>query len=96
MRDVYDVDPDLAVNVADRMGEFEALVEGIHRAGLSVIIDFIPNHLARNFRSVNLPEGAEEFGSNDDTSVAFSPQNNFYYLPGEELEIQFPVRKRRR
>lgn len=94
VRDVYDVDPDLAVNVADRMGEFEALVEGIHRAGLSVIIDFIPNHLARNFRSVNLPEGAEEFGSNDDTSVAFSPQNNFYYLPGEELEIQFPVRKK--
>ena len=93
VRDVYDVDPDLAVNVNDRMREFEALVERIHRAGMRVIIDFVPNHLARNYQSINRPEGVDEFGSNDDTSVAFSPGNNFYYLPGEELEIQFPVKK---
>ncbi len=75
------------------MREFEALVERIHRAGMEVIIDFVPNHLARNYKSINRPEGVDEFGCNDDTSVAFSPGNNFYYLPGEELEIQFPVKK---
>lgn len=93
VRDVYDVDPDLAMNVNGRMREFEALVERIHRAGMEVIIDFVPNHLARNYKSINRPEGVDEFGCNDDTSVAFSPGNNFYYLPGEELEIQFPVKK---
>ena len=93
VRDVYDVDPDLAINVNDRMREFEAVVERIHNAGMQVIIDFVPNHLARNYKSANRPKGVKEFGSNDDASVAFSPNNNFYYLPGEELEIQFPVRK---
>lgn len=93
VRDVYDVDPDLAVNVTDRMREFEAVIERIHNAGMQVIIDFVPNHLARNYKSINRPKGVKEFGCDDDTSVAFSPNNNFYYMPGEELEIQFPVRK---
>lgn len=93
VRDVYDVDPDLAVEVGERMREFEALVQRIHNTGMRVIIDYVPNHLARNFKSINRPAGVEEFGSRDDTSVAFSPENNFYYLPGEDLEIQFPVHK---
>ncbi|MDO5523632.1 MAG: alpha-amylase family protein [Bacteroidia bacterium] len=93
VRDYYDVDPDLAVNVNNRMREFEAMIERVHNVGMKVIIDFIPNHLARNYQSVNRPKRTKEFGSNDDNSVAFSPANNFYYLPGEELEIQFPVKK---
>lgn len=93
IRDYYDVDPDLAENVAERMHEFEAVVERIHKAGMKVIIDFVPNHLARNYQSVSRPKGVEDFGSNDDTSVAFAPNNNFYYLPDEELNIQFPLRK---
>lgn len=93
VRDVFDVDPDLAVEVNNRMKEFEAAIERIHNCGMRVIIDFVPNHLARNFKSANRPKGVKEFGRNDDTSVAFSPQNNFYYLPGEDLKIQFPIRK---
>ena len=93
VRDYYDVDPDLAVNVPDRMEEFAALIQRTHAAGLKVIIDNIPNHVARNYRSTNKPEGIKDFGEEDDSSMAFSPQNNFYYIPGQPLEIQLSLQK---
>ena len=80
--DYYDVDPDLAENVPERMAEFEALVQRTHKAGMKVIIDFVPNHVAREYHSVNLPEGVSDLGANDDTTKHFDPQNNFYYCPG--------------
>lgn len=88
VRDYYDVDPDLAVDIPDRMGEFEALIQRTHAAGLKVIMDHVPNHVARNYHSISKPEGVKDFGADDDNSLAFSPQNNFYYLPGQPLEIQ--------
>ncbi|WP_298651541.1 alpha-amylase family protein [uncultured Proteiniphilum sp.] len=93
VRDYYDVDPDLAVNVADRTAEFDALIQRTHDAGLKVIIDNVPNHVARNYRSVNRPEGVKDFGEDDDNSLAFSPQNNYYYIPGQPLEIQLSPEK---
>lgn len=89
VRDYYDVNPDLAVNVEKRMEEFEALVERTHRAGLKVIIDFVPNHLARNYQSVAKPHDTKEFGENDRTSAAFDPANNFYYIPEQALDLKF-------
>ncbi len=89
IRDYYDVDPDLAENVKERMQEFEELVARTHKAGLKVLIDFVPNHLARNYQSIAKPKHVREFGANDDTSVAFAPHNNFYYLPGQPLDLQF-------
>ena len=89
IRDYYDVDPDLAVNVKRRMKEFDALLERTQKAGLKVIIDFVPNHVARNYRSISKPERVKDFGENDKNTVSFSPSNNFYYLPGESLQIQF-------
>lgn len=83
VKDYYDVDPDLAVNVPDRMAEFEALIERTHVHGLKVIIDFVPNHVARQYRSDTKPASVVDLGQNDDTSVRFSINNNFYYLPGE-------------
>lgn len=85
IRDYYDVDPDLAVNVRKRMGEFEALVERTHAAGLKMIIDFVPNHVARQYHSTAKPEGVRDLGEDDDTSMDFNPNNNFYYLPGQKL-----------
>lgn len=81
--DYYDVDPDLAEDVDHRMDEFKALVERTHKHGLKVIIDFVPNHVARNYHSDVRP--APQIGGSDDQNVAFSPMNNFYYFPGEEL-----------
>lgn len=93
VRDYYDVDPDLAVDVSGRMAEFEALIERTHAAGLKVIIDNIPNHVARNYCSLNCSERVKGFGEGDETSLAFSPQNNFYYVPDQPLEIQLPPEK---
>lgn len=89
IRDYFDVDPDLAVEVSQRMTEFEALVERTHGVGLKVIIDNVPNHVARNYQSVAKPAGTYDFGEGDDTSVRFSPTNNFYYLPGQPLKLDF-------
>ena len=87
IKDYYDVNPYLADDPRNRMKEFEALVERTHRAGCKVIIDFVPNHLARGYRSDSRPEGVEEFGESDNKDVFFDPQNNFYYLPGTPLDV---------
>ncbi len=88
VNDYYDVDPDLASDVPSRMAEFEQLVDRIHSAGLKVIIDFIPNHVARDYYSLKIPAVSENLGEGDDKTVSFSPGNNFYYLPGEPLQIR--------
>ena len=90
VKDYYDVDPDLAVSVPDRMAEFDALVQRTHAHGLKVIIDFIPNHVARQYGSDAKPAGVADLGQNDDTTVNFAPDNNFYYLPGQTFKPPTP------
>ena len=89
--DYYDVDPDLAVNVKQRMKEFEQLVARTHEAGLKVIIDFVPNHVARQYQSVCNPKGVKDLGEDDDVRNGFDPQNNFYYCPGERFIPYFDL-----
>lgn len=85
IKDYYDVDPDLAENVSERMEEFDALLQRVHRAGLKFIIDFVPNHVARQYASDAAPEGVKDLGEDDDSDMAFSVRNNFYYCWGEPL-----------
>ena len=85
--DYYDIDPDLAEDVPNRMKEFEALVERVHEAGMKVIIDFVPNHVAREYKSICKPEGVKDLGEEDDTSMHFSTKNNFYYCWGQPLDL---------
>jgi len=87
VKDYYNVDPDLAIDPAKRMREFEALVERTHQHGMKVIIDIVPNHVARNYHSISKPEGVADFGKDDDTSVEYSRDNNFYYIPGEAFKV---------
>lgn len=82
IRDYYDVDPDLAVDVKQRMAEFEALVARTHEKGMKVIIDFVPNHVARNYNSLVKPDGVVDFGASDDVTQRFSATNDYYYIPG--------------
>jgi len=89
--DYYDVDPDLAVDVKQRMQEFEKLVERTHAAGLKVIIDFVPNHVARQYKSICKPRGVKDLGEQDQTLHGFDPQNNFYYCPGERFTPYFDL-----
>ena len=85
IKDYYDIDPDLATNVPNRMKEFTQLVKRTHDAGLKMVIDFVPNHVARCYHSDAKPKSVVDLGEKDDTSVFFSPKNNFYYLPGTTL-----------
>ena len=89
IKDYYDVSPDLATSVPNRMKEFEELVARTHKAGMKVIIDFVPNHVARNYHSDVKPDGVEDFGYSDDSSKNFDPNNNFYYVPNEALSLSF-------
>lgn len=87
VKDYYNVNPDLAENVDNRLQEFEALIERSHNADLKVIIDIVPNHVARNYQSLTNPEGTSDFGENDDTTVTYHVNNNFYYNPGEAFIV---------
>lgn len=93
IKDYYDVDPDLADNVPNRMTEFEALIDRTHDAGMEVIIDFVPNHVSRQYHSDAKPLLVQDLGAHDDTTVAFSPMNNYYYLPGQSLVLHFGAKQ---
>ena len=89
--DYYDIDPDLAVDVNHRMLEFEQLIERTHQAGMKVIIDFVPNHVARQYHSICKPEGVKDLGEEDNPKNGFDPQNNFYYCPGQRFTPYFDL-----
>ena len=89
--DYYDVDPDLAVDVANRMEEFEKLVARTHRAGMKVVIDFVPNHVARQYKSIAKPKGVKDLGEGDNPELGFDAQNNFYYCPGQSFAPYFDL-----
>ncbi|MFA0607748.1 alpha-amylase family protein [Vibrio sp. 10N.222.49.B4] len=87
VKDYYSVNPDLADNPAQRLQEFEALIKRSHDNGLKVIIDIVPNHIARNYQGLNNPEGVRDFGDQDDTTVEYHRNNNFYYIPDSTFEL---------
>ena len=89
--DFYDVDPDLAVNVKERMQEFQQLVQRTHEAGLKVVIDFVPNHVARQYKSIAKPKRVVDLGQRDNVEHGFDPQNNFYYCPGQRFDPYFDL-----
>lgn len=90
VRDYYDIDPDLAVNVNNRLAEFKALIKRTHKKGMKVVIDFVPNHVARQYKSKMKPAGVKDFGEGDDTHTAFSPSNDYYYVPGKDFIVPAP------
>lgn len=87
IKDYYDVSPDLADDVPGRMAEWEALIGRSHEAGLKVVMDFVPNHVARSYASDAKPEGVKDLGQDDDNTVSWTLNNNFYYLPGTKLIV---------
>lgn len=87
VKDYYNVNPDLATDPANRLQEFKELVERTHKNGLKVIIDIVPNHVARRYEGKNNPEGVVDFGAEDDTTVTYKRNNNFYYNPGKPFKV---------
>ena len=93
IKDYYDIDPDLADKPKERMKEFQNLISRTHRAGLKMIIDFVPNHVARQYKSDSKPEGVKDLGEDDNKDHAFNPQNNFYYIPGQLFYPDFDLKQ---
>ena len=87
VKDYYQVDPDLAVDPSKRMEEFEELIDRTHKAEMKVIIDIVPNHVARKYEGLNNPEGVNDFGVDDDKNVVYTKNNNFYYVVGEKFKV---------
>ncbi|MGB5803593.1 MAG: alpha-amylase family protein [Vibrio anguillarum] len=87
IKDYYSINPDLADDPAQRNYEFEALIKRTQQAGMKVIIDIVPNHVARQYQGLNNPVGVNDFGENDDTSVQYARDNNFYYLPDTSFKL---------
>ncbi|WP_264551369.1 alpha-amylase family protein [Flavobacterium sp. N2038] len=87
VKDYYNVNPDLAVNPANRLQEFEDLIARTHKADLKLIIDIVPNHIARKYEGKSNPEGVKDFGANDNVNVEYDRNNNFYYIPNEHFLI---------
>lgn len=87
VKDYYNVNPDLAIDPAHRLEEFEALITRTHSVGMKVIIDIVPNHIARKYEGKNNPEGVKDFGADDDPTVEYKRDNNFYYIPNTKFEV---------
>ena len=87
VKDYYNVNPDLAVDPAKRFEEFEALIVRTHKNGLKVIIDIVPNHIARKYVSLSNPPGVRDFGADDNTQIEYGRNNNFYYIPGQHFQV---------
>ena len=87
VKDYYNVDPDLAEDPTNRLNEFEDLIERTHKNGMKVIIDIVPNHVARKYEGKSNPKGVNDFGSTDDRSVEYDKNNNFYYIVGENFKV---------
>ena len=83
--DYYDVNAYLADNPEDRLEEFKQLIKRTHDAGLKVIIDFVPNHVSRDYGKVDPTEGHPMLGREDDKTVHWKQENDFYYYPGQSL-----------
>jgi glycosidase len=87
VKDYYNVNPDLAEDPGNRLEEFRLLVERTHRAGMKVLIDIVPNHVARNYEGSSTPEGLEPFGARDNANLEYSRDNDFYYIPGQAFQV---------
>jgi len=87
IKDYYNVNPDLAVDPAKRLEEFESLIARTHRLGMKVLIDIVPNHIARGYHGLTNPEGVSDFGTKDNKNVEYERNNNFYYIPGQDFMV---------
>ena len=87
VKDYFSVDPDLSDHPDRRNEEFRDLIDRIHRHGMKVIMDIIPNHVARGYQSRLKPDEIRDFGQDDNRHTDYSRDNNFYYLPDERFEL---------
>ncbi|MEI8039038.1 MAG: alpha-amylase family glycosyl hydrolase [Verrucomicrobiota bacterium] len=93
IKDYFDVCPDYALDPDRRLAEFKELLGRCRHHGFKVLIDFVPNHVARSYASDVRPDLT--FGAGDDPGVFFDRDNHFFYLqaqhPGGGPPLQLPT-----
>ncbi len=93
IKDYYDVCPYYAVEPDKRLDDFKSLLDRCRKHGFKVIIDFVPNHVARSYQSDVRPDLS--FGEGDKRGVFFDRENHFYYLqsdhPGGGAPLKLPT-----
>jgi len=87
VKDYYNVNPDLADDPMNRLEEFKSLIERTHTAGLKLLIDIVPNHVARQYEGGSTPNGKTPFGAKDDTTIEYHKDNNYYYITEESFKV---------
>ena len=88
IKDYFDVNPYLADKPSRRMLEFKSLLTRTHKAGLKAIIDFVPNHVARDYgKTANKKMASYVLGNNDNNNVHWCAENDFFYYPGQALKL---------
>ena len=87
VKDYYNVNPDMATDPSKRLEEFKSLIDRTHKNGMKVIIDIVPNHVARHYVSLQKPDSVEDFGSRDYRNVEYHRDNSFYYIQGEAFKV---------
>ena len=85
--DYYDVNAYLADHPDERMLEFESLIKRTHEAGLKVIVDFVPNHVSRDYGKVGFLSEHPCLGADDNKNVHWAAENDFFYYPGQALVL---------
>lgn len=88
--DYYDVNPYLADAEESRMDEFEDLVKRTHAAGMKVIIDFVPNHVGRDYGRSRCRTDIAYLGDDDDRCEHWTASNDFFYYPGRHFQMPAP------
>ena len=91
IKDYYDIDPDLATDVPNRMKEFTQLVKRTHDAGLKMVIDFVPNHVARCYHSDAKPKSVVDLGEKDDTSIISQAPHSEARWTGKTIPRALPA-----
>jgi glycosidase len=87
VKDYYNVNPDLADDPINRLEEFKSLIERTHKARLKLLIDIVPNHVARKYEGGSTPKGKEPFGARDDSTMEYQKDNNYYYITEESFKV---------
>ena len=75
------------------MTEFEQLIKRTHDNGLKLILDFVPNHVSRDYGKVNPVPGHPVLGSDDDKTVHWKSENDFFYYTSQALTLPTPCPK---
>ena len=79
IRDARDMAPYLFADYGRRWQTLDKVVQDLKAAGMKLLIDFVPNHTAREY----MPSDAGQHPAQVDDTTKFFDRDNFYYYVGD-------------